>query len=637
MAKKKIEGLLKGVAITGTAVGGMSVLGNADLVYAQVVEDVDEGVTVEVADEATAQETVVQETTTQETTTQETTTQETVETPTQDVEMAEFEVFEVSEAEVSQTEEQYIMTSEEYEYNVESLSIASSEYASESEFVSNSVEIASESLSTAISETTDDYVARSEAFKDGGFENDGLVSQAEAVEAKIAVEEAKRAEILANNKKLNNGGYYTDDVARSLAIEMIKFKLILTGEVKAEYVDKIEIAHWNADGGLTSYDGNHFVTRYFKDVGGEAEYVEDYYDYVTADSEGNSLFKAEGSQDDNPAVVTGINIVKKIATFSETSTKEKNVFNQVTGVYEKIKVATRSGFAADSSGSLKGDTWYKESQFKEDANTARTFSTTLSNIAATITQLQEQLATLGVNEAAELSQRARALETDKNYLEAQSTAIAESESISEFERVSESERVAESESLSSSESASESVSAIESASSSSESASSATEATSESASTATASAGSTSTTSSSSSSSSSTAAVASTTTATTLDAILNAAQQEPESTGDVALNAANSQQNYVALNETTVPLAVIADGVDAEEIVENNPTRITTVTEKIEDSDLDGKKIGDEEVAKSKLFAVTDTGKKSLLYGLAALVGGKVAYDKSKKYSKETE
>ncbi|MBR1623457.1 MAG: hypothetical protein IJ675_06060, partial [Pseudobutyrivibrio sp.] len=367
MAKKRIEGLLKGVAITGTAVGGMSVLGNADLVYAQVVEDVDEDVTVEVAEEAVTQEAVAPQEQVMETPAAPA--QEVVDEPT---EIAEFEVYEisdVSEAEladiaptesteeieligeaVDETVDETIMTKEEYESGVESLSAATSEYASESEFVSTSVEAASESLSTAISETQDDYVAQSEAFKEGGFENEGLVSQAEAVESKIAIEEAKRAEILANNKKLNNGGYYTDDVARSLAVEMIKFKLILTGEVKAEYIDKIEIAHWGPSDGLSAYDGNHFVTRYFKDVDGEAVYVEDYYDYVTADSEGNSLFKMEGSQDDNPAVVTGINVVKKIATFSDTTTKDKDVFNQVTGVYEKIKVAARTGFAADSSG-----------------------------------------------------------------------------------------------------------------------------------------------------------------------------------------------------------------------------------------------------------------------------------------------
>lgn len=427
MGKKKIQNILKGVAITGTAIGGASVLGDADLVYAHTAEEVSNEIsegtlTVEVEHETVAQ----QPAQTYEAQTQ--VGQQTQEVVTETTSQSESAPVATT---VSENEEDIVIaddevwTQEEYDENLSSLSIATSEFESTSEFVSTSLETENTNLTTALTETQELFDANSQAFVDGGFENADKVTKLNETAEQVEIEQQKLSDYQKASKNLD-GGYYNETVARQLARELIRYQLVSSGKLTLEQANSLELKYWNADTarGEDTYECKNFVVRYFDtDENGQPVYVERYFDYVTAGDSNQSLF--EGGEI-NPHVssnVTGINVLEKKPIFADTNTKTVDVFGQ------KIKVAQRIGFeVCDETGSgKKGDTFYKESDFLTDLanyNGLTKAMNTLSQTITTLTGQKTELATTVETKNSELNNTASSLQSAKKYLEAQAKAIA---------------------------------------------------------------------------------------------------------------------------------------------------------------------------------------------------------------------
>ena len=409
MGKKKVQSILKGVAITGTAIGGASVLGDADLVYAHTAEEVANemssgAVTVEITQETTAPATEqILETNTPQTFDADTSIAE-IEVNGEEVVSGQADGPVDSQAEVAEiastgeedneiviTDDE-LMTQEEYDENLSSLSIATSEFESTSEYVSTSLETENTNLTTALTETQELFDANSQAFVDGGFENTDKVTKLNETAAQVDIEQQKLSEYQKASKNLD-GGYYNETVARQLARELIRYQLVSSGKLTLEQANSLELKYWNADTarGEDLYECKNFVVRYFDtDENGQPVYVERYFDYVTAGDNNQSLF--EGGEI-NPHVssnVTGINVLEKKPIFADTNTKTVDVFGQ------KIKVAQRIGFeVCEETGSgKKGDTFYKESDFLTDLANYNGLTKAMNTLSQTITTLTGQLTDL---------------------------------------------------------------------------------------------------------------------------------------------------------------------------------------------------------------------------------------------------
>ncbi len=324
MSKKKVENLLKGVAITGASVSGASILGDANLAYAAELGEeqaaaVDGAITIEVAHEQSRE--IVE-------TTVESAKEEATEEQISEEEITEKQTSEEAIASLSAESSNIESTSESV---VESLSAEDSEISSistsaqesltseneqiASTSVSNSEELAveSQSLSTAVSEADAAFESASTSFSEAGKEDEyleNLIKEIEKaqVELKEAQEVAKESGQNFNHDSKSNNYYgYGDKLANLL----IQYSFYQEG-----YVGDIVYSEWDS----SNYNTNSVKVTYV-DATGATKYA--YFDYVTVDKDGNALVSGfydspqRGKEHDNPNVVGGIMVVKKTTEYKD--------------------------------------------------------------------------------------------------------------------------------------------------------------------------------------------------------------------------------------------------------------------------------------------------------------------------------
>ena len=341
MSKKKVENLLKGVAITGATVGGASVLGDANLAYAAELgeEEANAMAQGEVVLQVTREQTEQQLQTSIESIEEEKTVQQAVEENEKQLEEVDLTVenqavSELAAASESAATSESNLMSEQTMYSesastslstedstiestsesaATSLSSENSEIASTSTAASESAASENESLSTAISEAEEAYNSASTSFSEEGYQDDyleDLIHQIEVARAEVEAAQQKAIEsnqYLDHESKSNN--YY--GAGDKLANLLIQYAFYQEG-----YVGEITYSQWDS----SSYHTNSVKVTYI-DSTGATKYA--YFDYVTVDSDGNALVSGfydspnYGSEHDNPYVVDGIMVVKKTVQYTD--------------------------------------------------------------------------------------------------------------------------------------------------------------------------------------------------------------------------------------------------------------------------------------------------------------------------------
>ncbi|MCR5580091.1 MAG: hypothetical protein K6F66_00755 [Pseudobutyrivibrio sp.] len=435
MGNKKVKDLIKGVVITGAAVSGASVLTDADLVYAQTTEMVDPNSAPELVVEVPAAAIAVTpavstpsvpapatdvptvdtptvdaptvDTPTVDTPTVDTPTVDTptVDTPTVDIPTVDtptintpvvepnitllstpapvLAVAPVSAADSSEPASS--LTDEQLSGSAsESLASEESTLTSTSELQSTSFENTTNSLSNEIKDTNSAYNSESTSYVDAGYANSGL-EELETEISQLMADEAAIRQSYIDNKVLDlskNGQYYATDTLEGLAIDMIRHKLILEGNITADYTitsngqlkgarNTFEWKAWRSN-----YYQNHYCIKYYDQ---NDDYHEEYYDYATCDEDGNSLIRAVnngGFHEDNDArIVKGINILKKIPIYSD---KNNGDYYQRTG-FEVIN------------GNVKGYDWYTMNQYLADVAERVNKAVEIASLSNTTNSLTSQL------------------------------------------------------------------------------------------------------------------------------------------------------------------------------------------------------------------------------------------------------
>ena len=656
MGTKKVNNLLKGVAITGASVGGAAILGDADLVYAYAEETSDVIVveptveapapaaqemtqTVAVADTpapvtdvpATATETpateegstpVVEEPVAETPASAEVALEApdllgapTAETPAETSVVEEAADAQIGEeqdndaASLADTAEPAtVYTEGQITESTASLSTLESELTSTSENLASSMSAASseyESYANSMTATTEDYASKN-------YNIDKLDQLAAEVQANKDLEAEVRATYVAQNKGLDSN--YYNNYGRQLAASMIKYNLVIDNKADPDYVDSASIVYYDG-----AYDNKHFCVIY---LGVDGEVHEEYYDYVTADLDGNSLFpwldRVEGaprnvSPENYAANVGGLNILaknvenggyRKTQSYTFTNDNGESVTKTVDRVYWN--------FVNDENGHGKGRDYYgyalMDGQIAERANMQDTINSLSGAMNSTSTTMDELTSQTNQNQS-ELGN----LDSAKSTLTSNSTRTAESLASSE----------SAANSTSASELASESASAVASnQASTSESLSASTSAAiaSQTASTAAYGGG--------SASASTTASVA--TTYSTAEAEENAAEVEQDVIIPAARNLA-SQQEISPISDAIVPLAVVNEETGGDTVLvqgEEMNAENTMTTDNVDT----GLQIGEDDVARG-ISANINAGvqKKGFFFGLIALITGLFAYDKAKR------
>ena len=382
---KKIVSLLKGAAITGVAIGGASALTGADLVFAQELSaEVNEEA--ELAVEQTVEETVEETHATEQQDEYEVYSYETVESAQ--------EAITETEVEIAETEELKAEAEIEKDIIVENLVSAQAEQAT----VSGELADAQSQLADVQQEMAD----RQQSYEEAGYANEGLDEQEAVVSEKMAEEAAVRAQLYEQNKNLTMDNYYKNE-GRQLAKEMILYKLIMTGEVSAEDADKV----FFGENFNKNYDDKHYCVKYVKIIDDEPVYVERYFDYVTCDEEGNSMFQGLVENENDSSVVAGINVVEKTPTYKvwtedphKVSTYEKNVPGKIKNqtvygyTFHAAQRDEQAGFYAEEGQQKKGIDWYTQNQYKQDVDNRKEYKDYVEAATTTIANLNDRIAEL---------------------------------------------------------------------------------------------------------------------------------------------------------------------------------------------------------------------------------------------------
>lgn len=314
MKKKKVNSILKGMAGVGVALGGVSVLTDADLVYAAELEE-------------------------------ELSEQEEIPTLEQQASQSAAEAESVSDAnsisaddsnsEVQSTSGSNADSTATSDLAVQSVSTADSETASESfsavESTSESTASTIESMSGSISESAASETSEYKSLSEVAYQIDSLYHSAStAFEEKNYDDpylEQLLSDIAAAQEKAeattNAGSYYR--AADKLANLLIQYKFYQEG-----YVGDIEYSQWVSDTASTGYVQNYVRVMYKAEDAedGSTNYNYAYFDYVTEDADGNVLF---GTKDEsNRAKFDHIQLLEKAPIFenqaSEGETKDEFSF-----------------------------------------------------------------------------------------------------------------------------------------------------------------------------------------------------------------------------------------------------------------------------------------------------------------------
>ena len=412
-----------------------------------------------------------------------------------------------TEASLSDTAEPAtVYTEEQISESGASLSTVESELSSTSEQLSTSASEAEseyESYSETMTTTSEDYESKNyNIAKLDKLEDDVKTAQ--------SLEIAKRETLAAANKSLDNE--YFEKICRPLAITMIKYNLVIDGKADPNFIDSAQIKYYTPDG----YDKKHFCTIY---LGTDGQVHEEYYDYVTANARGESLFRwSELSEEDVAAGITiprnisienyspyvsGINIVEKFVQdngIREDGRLFSYTFTGDDGTVKIFKITRQSySMEADENGHYKGEYYYgyafMNSQMDERSELAAQMFSLSNAIASTGSKVEgyqsmvdkyvarsneldsawsEYIANStktaeSLSNSTSTSERAASEQASTAASELASTAKAESEtaasiSASESASVASSESTSTSTSVSTSTSTSSSVSASESAS-----------------------------------------------------------------------------------------------------------------------------------------------------------------------------
>ncbi|WP_099413606.1 hypothetical protein [Pseudobutyrivibrio ruminis] len=501
-----------------------------------------------------------------------------------------------------------------------SVSDAESELLFTSESTSASQSEAIDSMSVAESEAASEYIATSETFITNGYDNAGVAETQQKI-AQLEIEEKAQREAIALQRKpaLSLNEYYIP-YGRPLAEAMIEYKLLVEGKILYANIQNGNLhTGWY---GNTYYDKRYVV----KWIDLDGNYNEEYFDYVTVDEFGNSLYKDETHQTDINGIphedyapgVYGINVVQKAYAVTDTVSPKKETFKNVVmpdgSVIAKI-VSTRYEFdyTLDDEGKmLKGGDWYTEGtyhsqasersemiknmnslasaaeQFSEDANA---FSTSVTGSTSGFVQLSQALADfasqLKANSQSLSTYKSESLSASTSDSEMASTAKAESETAASLSTsASEAASISASESASVASSESTSTSTSESTSISTSTSTSSSVSASESASVASSQSGSTSASTSASEAASASASVSASEAIEGSESITisNAATEYiSDAAGRVDTNvAAGNTYRQAAIitpidNDARVPLAVLDQEILDDDIVDA-PANVDVIT-----------------------------------------------------------
>ncbi|SFO17022.1 hypothetical protein SAMN05216351_10418 [Pseudobutyrivibrio sp. JW11] len=515
-----------------------------------------------------------------------------------------------------------VYTEEQISESGASLSTVESELSSTSEQLSTSASEAEseyESYSETMTTTSEDYESKN-------YNIAKLDKLEQDVKAAQAIETAKREALAAKNKSLDTD--YFEHAGRPLAITMIKYNLVIDGKADPNYIDSAQIKYYTPDG----YDKKHFCTIY---LGTDGQVHEEYYDYVTANARGESLFRwSELSEEDVAAGITiprgisienyspyvsGINIVEKFLQdngiraggnlFSYTFTDDDG--------NEKTFKITRQNYSmeADENGHYKGKDYYgyafMNSQMDERSELASEMLSLSAAIASTGSQVEGYQSM--VDEYV-----ARSNELDSAWSEYAANSTKTAESLSNSTSTSES---------AASTAASQQASTEASELASNQASEQASTAASEEASTA----------ASTSASASESAAVAATVSAP----VASASTAAPAASAQTVMPAAGAiaNQAITPIDDARVPLGVVNDDtVGGEEVTGGRELIVEGRTiEAVNEAETEVTEIADDDVAKGITVTEDESlARKGFWWWIIALITGKVTYDKVKK-EKEKE
>ena len=515
-----------------------------------------------------------------------------------------------------------VYTEEQISESGASLSTVESELSSTSEQLSTSASEAEseyESYSETMTTTSEDYASKNyNIAKLDKLEDD--------VKAAQAIETAKREALAAKNKSLDTD--YFEHAGRPLAIAMIKYSLVIDGKADPNYIDSAQINYYTPDG----YDKKHFCTIY---LGTDGQVHEEYYDYVTANARGESLFRwSELSEEDVAAgiaiprgisienyspYVSGINIVEKFLQDNGIRAGG-NLFSYTfkcdDGTEKTFKITRQSySMVADENGHYKGKDYYgyafMNSQMDERSELASEMLSLSAAIASTGSQVEGYQSMVD-----EYVARSNELDSAWSQYAANSTKTAESLSNS----TSTSESAA-------STAASQQASTEASELASNQASEQASTAASEEASTA----------ASTSASASESAAVAATVSAP----VASASTAAPAASAQTVMPAAGAiaNQAITPIDDARVPLGVVNDDtVGGEEVTGGHELIVEGRTiEAANEAETEVTEIADDDVAKGITVTEDESlARKGFWWWIIALITGKVTYDKIKK-EKEKE
>lgn len=515
-----------------------------------------------------------------------------------------------------------VYTEEQISESGVSLSTVESELSSTSEQLSTSASEAEseyESYSETMTTTSEDYASKN-------YNIAKLDKLEQDVKAAQEIETAKREALAAKNKSLDTD--YFEHAGRPLAIAMIKYSLVIDGKADPNYIDSAQIKYYTPDG----YDKKHFCTIY---LGTDGQVHEEYYDYVTANARGESLFRwSELSEEDVAAGITipsnisienyspyvsGINIVEKFLQDNGIRAGG-NLFSYTfkcdDGTEKTFKITRQSySMVADENGHYKGKDYYgyafMNSQMDERSELASEMLSLSAAIASTGSQVEGYQSM--VDEYV-----ARSNELDSAWSEYAANSTKTAESLSNSTSTSES---------AASTAASQQASTESSELASTEASEQASTAASEEASTA----------ASTSASASESAAVAATVSAP----VASASTAAPAASAQTVMPAAGAiaNQAITPIDDARVPLGVVNDdAVGGEEVTGGRELIVEGRTiEAANEAETEVTEIADDDVAKGITVTEDESlARKGFWWWIIALITGKVTYDKVKK-EKEKE
>lgn len=515
-----------------------------------------------------------------------------------------------------------VYTEEQISESGASLSTVESELSSTSEQLSTSASEAEseyESYSETMTTTSEDYESKN-------YNIAKLDKLEQDVKAAQAIETAKREALAAKNKSLDTD--YFEHAGRPLAITMIKYNLVIDGKADPNYIDSAQIKYYTPDG----YDKKHFCTIY---LGTDGQVHEEYYDYVTANARGESLFRwSELSEEDVAAGITiprgisienyspyvsGINIVEKFLQDNGIRAGG-NLFSYTfkcdDGTEKTFKITRQSySMVADENGHYKGKDYYgyafMNSQMDERSVLASEMLSLSGAIASTGSQVEGYQSM--VDEYV-----ARSNELDSAWSEYAANSTKTAESLSNSTSTSES---------AASTAASRQASTEASELASNQASEQASTAASEEASTA----------ASTSASASESAAVAATVSAP----VASASTAAPAASAQTVMPAAGAiaNQAITPIDDARVPLGVVNDDtVGGEEVTGGRELIVEGRTiEAANEAETEVTEIADDDVAKGITVTEDESlARKGFWWWIIALITGKVTYDKIKK-EKEKE